>query len=328
MKLPKLIVIAVGILSVTVRGEEVNRDAAVTAFKGSVSVMQPGSSVAQTVTVGAHVAVGAQITTTANSTATLRFFDGTVVIVQPNSKMTVDTNSLTTVDGKVTNENTLLNLQSGMLLASIDPARHDITKFKVRTPRGVASARGTVFAVRVTQNQENADVTTMNGTVTFVTDQGEFTVSFGQVGSTSGVMSVSDAVKANPELAGEIISAVATVAAAAGDGSLSNTDTSPNLVNTVLAAVVEVAAQAAPAQAAEIVSTAISAAGLSGSAAQSVAQAAIQGASSVDSTQTDAITEAVDNVLTENGDTPTGDEGGEVLPQLDPTQTVVSPSGN
>ena len=239
------------------------------------------------------------ITTSGGGQATVKFFDGTVAIVQPDTTVSIKTHSVESAGGAVQKENTLLDLRSGGVIASLDPAKKNVTNFRVRTPKGVAAARGTVFAVRVSQDTANATVITMSGTVTFITDQGEFSVSFGQVSTGSGAMSVADAVKANPNLAKDIVDAAAMVATAVGNGSISGTAQSPDLVTTVLAAVVDVAIQAAPDSAPDILRQVITNAapalqGSSGAATVSiVTEAARQAAMKADPANADKLSAAI-----------------------------------
>jgi hypothetical protein len=55
--------------------------------------------------------------------------------------------STTTTGGKVTEEKMLLDLKSGNIVAKLNPAKKGVNNYAVRTPKGVAAARGTVFTV-------------------------------------------------------------------------------------------------------------------------------------------------------------------------------------
>ena len=50
---------------------------------------------------------------------------------------------------KVSEELHVNGLKQGKVLSTLDPARKAINRYGVRTPKGVAAARGTVYAVRV-----------------------------------------------------------------------------------------------------------------------------------------------------------------------------------
>lgn len=318
--------------------DEATRPAKLVAQTGQVTFALPGGSTTP-VTVGSVLPVGTVITTSPDGQATVEFFDGTVTVVQPESDLTIATHSVTAEAGE-TKENTLLDLRAGGVVSSLDPAKKKVTNFKVRTPKGVAAARGTVFAVRI--NTSGSSVTTMAGTVTFVTDQGEFTVAFGQFSSGSGVSSVSQAVKDNPNLASQILEATAMVAKAVGEGAVANTSQTPNLVSTVLAAIVDVAVQAAPDSASQIVKDVITAAapalqGTNGAAVvDTITQSATQAANKADPTGNaasgidSAAKEAAQNsgVQTTTDNAGTGTTSNPILPPLDQTQVIVSPSGS
>ena len=251
MKTLRWIALVLASLPLLMRGEELTQTAKLIAVNGSVSIALPngGGSAA----VGTELPVGTAVTTSGGGQATIKFFDGTIAIVQPDTNVAIQTHTITSEGGVVQKENTQLDLRSGGVVASLDPAKKNLTNFRVRTPKGVAAARGTVFAVRVTQSTSNASVTTMSGTVTYITDQGEITVAFGQVSTGSTALSVADAVKANPNLAKDIVDSAALVATAVGNGSIVNTPGTPGLVTAVLSAVTDVAIQAAPDSAPAIV---------------------------------------------------------------------------
>lgn len=337
--LPSFVLLLALALPFGLRAEDSARPAKLVAINGQVTFTLPGGNSAP-VTVGTVLPVGTAITTSPGALATVEFFDGTVTIVQPESDVTIAEHSITKESGE-NKENTLLDLRAGGVVNSLDPAKKKVTNFKVRTPKGVAAARGTVFAVRI--NNTGSSVTTMAGTVTFVTDQGEFTVAFGQVSGGSGVSSVADAVKGNPNLAKDILEATAMVATAVGNGTVGNTEQTPNLISTVLAAIVDVAVQVAPGNAAQVAKDVIAAAapalqGSNGAAVvEAVAQAAAQAATKADPSST---TQAADIITTTRQaaadagvkvDTTASPDGGTtsstpILPPLDQTQVIVSPS--
>jgi hypothetical protein len=310
-----------------IHGAEANRVAKIVAVSGNVSVTGGAAEV------GAPVTIGSTVSTSSGGTASVQFFDGTITVVQPDSSVTISTHSVTTdASGAVIKENTLLDLHAGGVVNSLDPAKKEITSFKVRTPKGVAEAHGTVFAVRISQTTQDASVTTMAGTVTFVTDQGTFTVPFGSFSGGSGVQTVAEAVKSNPTLAAEILAATAQVASAIGNGSVGNTPGSPGLTTAVLAALVDVAIQAAPGQAADTLKTVLTNAGsaLSSTAVEAVTQAAVNAVTTADPANAAANTASLVAVSAEVSSelglaTTTTTQPAQILPPLD--QVQVSPSG-
>lgn len=255
---------------------------------------------------GSILPVGTLIRTGGASEITLHFFDGTVATIQSETEVSVDRLDVQQQGNGNVKETTTLDLRRGGVVVSLDPAKKDITHFSVRTPRGTAIARGTVFAVRVTQDQANATVGTMSGVVTFVTDKGEVSVAYGQISNGNAAQSVAAAVAAEPTLASMFTEAALSLAGAIGQGAITDTAGTPNLVASVLAAVVQIAAQAAPDQSAQLTQAVIAAIGSSNTALSQVVTQAAAGGSSGTSTSAQSTTT--------------------ILPALDQTQVVVSPS--
>ncbi|MBX3736110.1 MAG: FecR domain-containing protein [Candidatus Didemnitutus sp.] len=281
--------------------------ATVVAIKGSVQTADH-----QALQPGATLPIGAVVRTSGGSEVSLRFFDGTVASVLADSELIVERIESQQQGGRNVTETTVLNLQRGTVVASLDPAKKDVTRFSVRTPRGVAVAKGTVFAVRVTQDKANATVGTMSGVVTFLTDRGEISVAFGQVTSGGSAQSVAAAVAADPSLAAVFSEAALSIAAAVGQGAITNTADTPNLVAAVLAAVVKVAAEANPSQAGNLAQAVTAAAGIQDPAVVAIVnQAASSGTPAA-----------------RNAPAPGTADTGAILPALDQTQVVVSPSRN
>ena len=324
MKLPQwsgLVFVGVSLFAATAAA----RDAKLVAVNGAVVVTGAKGEAIQA-TPGAIVPEGGSILTESGGEATVEFFEGTVSVVQPESHVVVERHFDGGAGGK---ETTILQLEAGAVVTSLDPAKRPVTDFRVRTPKGEAAAHGTIFAVKITQDRPQGTVTTMSGTVTFVTDQGEVTVAFGHVSSGGPALSVADAVKANPSLAADILEATAGVARAVGQGAVGNTSQSPNLVTTVLAALVDVAVQAAPNNAADTVRTIVGAAGpaLNPGQVKAVTLAAVQATAKVNPSAVGEVASAAAQAAGQSGGAPGG--GGpanQVLPALDQTQVVVSPS--
>lgn len=300
------------------------REAKLVAVNGAV-VVTGAKGEALTAAPGTIVPEGGSILTESGGEATVEFFEGTVSVIQPGSHVVLERHYDGGAGGK---ETTILQLEAGSVVTSLDPAKRPVTDFRVRTPKGEATAHGTIFAVKITQDNPRGTVTTMSGTVTFVTDQGEISVAFGHVSSGGPALSVADAVKANPSLAADILQATAGVARAVGQGSVGNTAQSPNLVTTVLAALVDVAVQAAPNNAADTVRTIVSAAGpaLNPGQVKAVTLAAVQATAKVNPTAVGEVASAAAQAAGQTEGAPGGGPTNQVLPALDQTQVVVSPS--
>ena len=74
----------------------------------------------------------------------------------------------------------IFDLKAGSLVSMIDPAKHNINRYAVRTPKGLAKAQGTSFTTSVTG--EDMTVATTADSVSFTTPAGvTYTVNAGNV---------------------------------------------------------------------------------------------------------------------------------------------------
>ncbi|HYC70794.1 MAG TPA: FecR domain-containing protein, partial [Opitutaceae bacterium] len=113
--------------------------------------------------VGAKLSPGATITTGADSEVYLQAHTGTIATVKANSVVSIDELSVTREGGKVTKEKTAINLKSGNLVSALDPAKRAVNDYQVKTPKGVAAARGTTFTV--SYNGVNYTIVATSGSV-------------------------------------------------------------------------------------------------------------------------------------------------------------------
>ncbi len=113
----------------------------------------------------------------------LRTFQGTVSVFSSGSVFEVT--EIETSGGK---EKTRLTLQSGDMVANLDPNKRDVNDYGVVTPKGVAAARGTNYTVSV--NGVNVVVVVVNGVVSVdIPDVGMVSLNPGQ--ATSGGLATS-----------------------------------------------------------------------------------------------------------------------------------------
>lgn len=87
---------------------------------------------------------GTILTTAANSSATLRFADGSLLVLQPAARLVLDSVSVYAGGGMV---DTRLRLQQGRVEVGANPARASGSRLQVITPSAVAAVRGTRFRV-------------------------------------------------------------------------------------------------------------------------------------------------------------------------------------
>lgn len=163
-----LIAVAFSLGSLCAYGAEATAQAIVLKLKGTASVVINGQTTP--ITVGDKLPQGATVVTGPDSTLDLQAFNGAVATIGSKSTIDLEKLSVTTSGGAVTKQTALLNLKVGSIVSNIDPANHKINDYGIRTPKGVAAARGTVFAVEVTRDADgNVTSVTVNVTQSTVT---------------------------------------------------------------------------------------------------------------------------------------------------------------
>jgi hypothetical protein len=244
---------------------------------GSVEVQLPGQP-ARPATVGMTIPEGTVIQTRSDGQAFLETFNGGVAAIGKNSSVAVEKLSVVKQGDQVVKQEAMLNLKAGNIVSTLDPAKKNINNYAVRTAKGVASARGTVYSVNVS-NLTGDSVSALTGTVEVTSSLGTFILPVGGgeplflfFGAPPGTLPtpLSQAVAADPSgaLAAEIVAAVNVVAAnvaasttAVGGSTASGADTAM----AIMTAVVKAAANAVPSEVAAITQTAVAAITSSGS---------------------------------------------------------------
>lgn len=109
---------------------------------------------------GQQLAAGTELHTADKSKLNIRFADGSVVVMQSNSIMKLDTLSMYSGGGMV---DTKLRLQQGKVEVEANPKKVQGNDMHIFTPTAVAAVRGTEF--RVTTDSLNIRQETLNGEV-------------------------------------------------------------------------------------------------------------------------------------------------------------------
>lgn len=115
---------------------------------------------------GDKVAVGTIVKTGADSRA--------VIVITPRSAIRIAENSevvIETVDEEASPKQVMIDLKDGSLGALLKPNAAGELDFKVRTPSGVAAARGTFYAVAVKDGKGYAQV--KEGQIEIIPEQGD-----------------------------------------------------------------------------------------------------------------------------------------------------------
>ncbi len=151
--------VAVGVLSLALTSvlaqdtPDAPKSGTVTVAVGDVKVTPPGADAAQALNVDDTVLVGSTITTGANSRAVIVLSQQAAIRVSENSELVV-----TEVKESDTEPKVLVDLKTGSLGALVKPKVTAAMDFQIKTPSGIAAARGTFFSVVVENGKGYAQV--------------------------------------------------------------------------------------------------------------------------------------------------------------------------
>lgn len=148
--------------------------ATVVAVSGQVTLALPGAT-ERALRAGELLASGAVIAAGGDSSATLRFADDSLLVLQPGARLALDTVSVYAGGGMV---DTRLRLQQGRVEVGVEPRHSSGSRLQVITPSAVAAVRGTRFRLAA-----DIDVTreeTLEGDVTLAASGQQVTVAAGQ----------------------------------------------------------------------------------------------------------------------------------------------------
>lgn len=124
----------------------------VTVAVGDVKVT-PAGAAAQALKAGDVVAVGSKVTTGAQSRAVIVMTTQSAIRIAENSDVTIEA-----IDEAAAQPKVRLDLKSGSLGALLKPGQDKPMDFQIKTPSGIAAARGTYFAVVVEGGKGYAQV--------------------------------------------------------------------------------------------------------------------------------------------------------------------------
>ncbi len=135
---------------VCVHAAEAVSEAVVINVKGGAQATLPGQSKSVEIKVGDKLPQGTVIQTPGNSEVEIQAFSGSTTTIKPGSKVDLSKLSLTTANGEITKQSALIDLTIGTVVSTLDPSKKAINDYAIRTPKGVAAARGTQYTVTVT----------------------------------------------------------------------------------------------------------------------------------------------------------------------------------
>jgi len=123
--------------------------ATVYSVSGTVEFAGPSSVSYAPLAKGQTLAVGSTIRTGDDGVAVLVTTPGSAIQIGNGSILKLNQLAFAKSGGDVTQRQAVLQLNSGVVSALIDPSTPKVTDFKIQTPQGAAAARGTFYAVLV-----------------------------------------------------------------------------------------------------------------------------------------------------------------------------------
>jgi len=124
-------------------------NAQVFSVAGTVEFAGPGSSSYAPLKKGQILAIGSTVRTGDDGVAVLVTTPGSAIQLGNSSILKINNLAFAKSGSDVTQRSAVLQLQTGVVSALIDPSTPKITDFQVQTPEGAAAARGTFYAVLV-----------------------------------------------------------------------------------------------------------------------------------------------------------------------------------
>lgn len=147
--------------------------AEVSLSSGNAGVLKADTTI-EPVTAGQKLSAGAILVTADKSKLNIKFADGSIVSMQPNSVLKLDTLSIYSGGAMV---DTTLRLQQGKLETEANPTHVLGNKMQIITPTAVAAVRGTIF--RVSTSDTAITQETLEGKVALIAAGDEVAVDKG-----------------------------------------------------------------------------------------------------------------------------------------------------
>ncbi|MBL9187117.1 MAG: FecR domain-containing protein [Opitutaceae bacterium] len=212
------------------------------------------------------VVEGSTIETRAGVDLYVETFPGAVATIRQNSLVKLSGLRLLSAGADAGKRQAELDLQRGKIISTLDPTKQAITKYGIKTPRGVAAARGTVYGVSAVAAGTSAFVVDGNIVIDLGPGQPPISIPYGQAAldNAGSAAALAALVSGSPELAADLLAAVQIVAAnvAANTSAVGGPDVATAMLQAVTTAVVT----ALPGQAGAVVQTLVSAIVTPGSA--------------------------------------------------------------
>lgn len=144
-------------------------------FNGEISVVDSDGKI-RSIKVGDELQIGDTIQSHDNASATLRFADGSTLLLLSNSELILDSLSAYQDTGMV---DTHLRLQRGRVETKVIPLQDNKSRYQIITPAAVASVRGTVYRVNVDSETNTMRAEVLEGQVAVANKRAEQAVDGG-----------------------------------------------------------------------------------------------------------------------------------------------------
>jgi hypothetical protein len=138
--------------------------AKVQSLNGQVEVLEDGREPPKPLAPGSWLLVGDTVTTGSEANATLEFVDGSKLLLQGGSRLSLDKIGVFSATGMT---DTQLRLSRGRLETRVAPRQGPATRFEISTPGAVTSVRGTDYRVESDDAQGESRAEVLGGEVNF-----------------------------------------------------------------------------------------------------------------------------------------------------------------
>ncbi len=178
MKKIRLIVLSIAAMAGAVIASA--QQATISSVNGSATVSLPGGAASKPAVPGEVLPEGSTVVTGAGSKIVVKSHDGIETGLDSLTTAVIGTHSVNSEGVRTA----VIDLKNGTSVSVLDPSKRAINNYSVRTPKGVAAARGTTYTTTVklaSGGQVFVTVNTYTGSVSFaINGQAPVTVSEGK----------------------------------------------------------------------------------------------------------------------------------------------------
>ena len=168
MKIIRLSLLSIATLlgSLVASAQQASTEAVISSLSGSATVLAPGATQGSAAVVGQKLPEGSTIVTADGASVVIQSHQGIETGIGAKSSVVVGVHSVS-ADGIRT---AVLDLKKGTTVSVLDPSKRATNNYAIRTPKGVAAARGTTYSTTVKLSSGGEAIVTVNtltGNVSF-----------------------------------------------------------------------------------------------------------------------------------------------------------------